>query len=414
MSDTATIVLIAVLVVVVAVVVTLIVRRQRYKKALKDRGWHFDPQPPIEAVHDHQAPPFGLGFDRSIDEAISGTTSSGVPFRVFEYAYTDAGPKFDERLASLHLPLALPDVFVSSGGVRSGVDLAVVNIDPRLQVRAANVPAARAVLDQGLLDAIAVFGQAGYRVDLSIDGTQLVAIGAPKKPEELQAYLDALAAVAAAVNVPALAGYAITPRPPGLGFYGRPDWVLVGRDDNLISTYGLTTAGFGHKTEKVVRGHNDGLPIDAFIHRWKTTRTESYTDSEGRAQTRTVTDSHSETVCIVTMSFAFPLISIGGGWGGERVRFESEEFNDRFKVKTKNPKFAYDVIHPRTMEFLVAANPPHFRIEDRQMRFAVTTHDQLMVGYCADFAHEFFGRVPSFVWDNLGVAQPTFRRAIES
>ncbi len=414
MSDTTTIVLVAVIAVVVAVVVALIVRRQRYKKALRDRGWHFDPNPPIEAVWDHQAPPFGLGFDRKADEAISGTTTAGVPFRVFEYAYSDAGPTFDERLASLQLPVALPDVFISTGGVRNGVDLSPIDVDPRLHVRAGNVSAARRVLDQGLLDAIAGFGQAGHRVDLSIDGDHLVAVGAPKKPEELQIYLDALTRVAQAVNAPALAGYATAPRPPGLGFYGRPDWVLVGRDDSLIATYGLTTAGFGHETDKVVRGHNDGLPIDAFIHRWKTTRTETYTDSEGRAQTRTVTESHSENICIVTMPFAFPLLSVGGGWGGERVRFESEEFNDRFKVRTANPKFAYDVIHPRTMEYLVAANPPQFRIEDHQMRFSVSTHDQLMVGYCADFAHEFFGRVPSFVWKNLGVAQPGFRRALES
>ena len=31
----------------------------------------------------------------------------------------------------------------------------------------------------------------------------------------------------------------------------RPsDWKLIGRDDTLIAKYGLTTAGFGHITEK--------------------------------------------------------------------------------------------------------------------------------------------------------------------
>ena len=169
--------------------------------------------------------------------------------------------------------------------------------------------------------------------------------------------------------------------------------------------------GFGHSHREAGPGHNDGLPLEAFVHRWKTQRTETYTDSEGNTQTRTVTEHHAETVCVVNLPFAFPLISVGGGWGGQRVRFESEEFNDRFKVKTNSPKFTYDVIHPRTMEFMMAAQPPDFRIEDQLMRFSVGSHDTLMIGFCADFAHEFFGRVPSFVWKNLGLDRPEFRRS---
>jgi len=74
------------------------------------------------------------------------------------------------------------------------------------------------------------------------------------------------------------------PLPAGFGFYGHPDWQLIGRDDALIAKYDLTTAGFGHTTEKVIRGNNDGLPIEAFVHRWKTQRTETYTDSDGHTR----------------------------------------------------------------------------------------------------------------------------------
>ena len=150
---------------------------------------------------------------------------------------------------------------------------------------------------------------------------------------------------------------------------------MIDRDDTLIAKCSLTTAGFVHSTEKVIRAPNNGLPIEAFIHRWKTQRTETYTDSEGRTQTRTVTDNHSAILTAITMPFSFPLISVGGGWGGKKIRFESEKFNDRFTVRTDDAKFASDVIHPRTMEY----------------------------GSCADFAHEFFSRVPSFVWKNLQI-----------
>jgi hypothetical protein len=78
-------------------------------------------------------------------------------------------------------------------------------------------------------------------------------------------------------------------------------------------------------------------------------------------------------------------------------------------VRTDNPTFASDVIHPRTMEFLMAVQPPGFRIEGDAMRFSVDKHDTQSIGFCADFAHEFFGRVPSFVWKDLQINPPAFR-----
>ena len=308
------------------------------------------------------------------------------------------------------MALPLPDLFISTDSSRSSVELPQVEIDPRFQVRAADAGYSKTALSASVLDAIADFGQGGNRVDLSIDGQQLVAVGAPKDPEQLQTYLEKLGAVAQAFNPEALAQYRISPLPTGFLFYGHPDWQLIGRDDSLIAKYGLTTAGFGHSTEKLIRGFNDGLPIEAFIHRWKTQRIETYTDSEGRTQTRTVTDDHSEILTAITMPFSFPLLSVGGGWGGKKVRFESEEFNDHFTVRTDNPKFASDVIHPRTMEFLTAVQPPGFRIVGDGMRFSVDKHDTQLIGFCADFAHEFFGRVPSFVWKNLQITPPAFRR----
>ncbi len=121
MSNTGTVIVVAVVIVVVALIAFLIVRRQRYIRALRGRGWTFESSPVLAWVLDHHAPPFGLGFVRDVDEAISGTTTTGVPFRVFEYNCAEAGPKFDQRLASLGLRTALPDLFVSAGPARAGV-----------------------------------------------------------------------------------------------------------------------------------------------------------------------------------------------------------------------------------------------------------------------------------------------------
>ena len=42
-----------------------------------------------------------------------------------------------------------------------------------------------------------------------------------------------------------------------------------------------------------------------------------------------------------------------GGIGFDDIDFESEEFSRAFWVKSENGKYAYDVIHPQMMEFLL-------------------------------------------------------------
>jgi hypothetical protein len=97
------IILITIAALILALIAFLIIRRQRYACALRGRGWTFESRPALESVLDYHAPPFGLGFVRKVDEAISGTTAGGVPFRVFEYANSE-GPRFDDRIASIRLP----------------------------------------------------------------------------------------------------------------------------------------------------------------------------------------------------------------------------------------------------------------------------------------------------------------------
>ena len=142
-------VVLAVVLVGVAVAVALLVRRHRYVTSLRERGWSFESAPRLEWVLDHHAPPFGLGLERAVDEGIAGTTAGGVPFRVFEYAVKGGGPRFDARLASLRLPLTLPDLFVSAGPVRPGVRLPALPLEPALQVHAADPGYARALLSPG-------------------------------------------------------------------------------------------------------------------------------------------------------------------------------------------------------------------------------------------------------------------------
>ena len=55
---------------------------------------------------------------------------------------------------------------------------------------------------------------------------------------------------------------------------------------------------------------------------------------------------------------------IAGAFGFDDIDFESEEFSRRFHVKCANKKFAYDVVHPRMMEFLLRDCPSAIDIEN--------------------------------------------------
>lgn len=123
-------------------------------------------------------------------------------------------------------------------------------------------------------------------------------------------------------------------------------------------------------------------------------------------------ENHREVVAGVRVPFPFGSLSVGGRGRGAKVQLESEEFNRRFTVRADNTRFAYAVLHPLTMEFLLAVAPPGFAIAGGLMRFDVRQHDSVTVGLVADFAHEFFRRVPTFVWADLGLRPPRFRSTL--
>ncbi|MCK5945572.1 MAG: hypothetical protein KAI24_26515 [Planctomycetes bacterium] len=52
-----------------------------------------------------------------------------------------------------------------------------------------------------------------------------------------------------------------------------------------------------------------------------------------------------------------------GAFGFDDIDFESDEFSRRFYVQSSDRRFAYDVLHPRMMEFLLAERPPMLDIE---------------------------------------------------
>jgi hypothetical protein len=88
-----------------------------------------------------------------------------------------------------------------------------------------------------------------------------------------------------------------------------------------------------------------------------------------------------------------------GFLGFDDINFESNEFNERFHVKSSDKRFAYAVIDPRMMEFLLQDDPP--AMELRLGRCCLLHGERCWTPeqFAATFAwaREFFARWPSHV-----------------
>jgi hypothetical protein len=389
-----------------------IVRRRRYLGRVRALGWTLEPNPSLSQIADLKAPPFGLGLRRSVDELVSGTTAAGHAFRVFEYDYSGAGHSYSERVACLQLPFGLPDAFITDAEhARAGISPAGAALvqaeEGAIRVIAADPAYATQVL-AAVSPGVTTPGPLADNLDLGIDGDHLVVGRAPKNTDDLQAFLAALDPIVGGLSDTALRGHEVAPASAGSSFYGHPDWQFAAAGAEVLNYYPVTTGGYGHQVTDPITGLRDGIRMDAFTHEWKTDRIETYTDSEGHSHTRTVTDNHSEPVCGFLLPFDLPGLSVNGRQLGHKVAFESDAFNRAFTVRTDDPKFASDVIHPRTMEWLLATAPRGWTVQGSVVVFEVEKHDQLLVDACEATLRGWLGRIPRFVWDDHGLPIPPY------
>lgn len=391
-----------------AVIIVFVVRRRRYIRSLTDKGWQFVNTPGQEVLDGFSVPPFGLGFRRQPDEQVLGTSQGGVPFQVFDLK-TEQGRV---RLLALPLPFPLPE-FVAAGSPRSGLRAADLGDFGGVHLWADNVAFAETLWPM-IEGPVRAFG-AGQAVELSIDGGNLVLLGAPTNAEELEAFVEAAAPIVQSLDGARLAPFQTPPPPPGFVFYRHPDWRYLGDDDTMLDRVRHSTGGHNHEAHDVVTGDRGGLTFIGLRHTWDTTRTETYTDSEGRTQTRTVTDHHSENILEGYLPFPLPYLAIGPdaigpGWfrRGRIVDFEAQSFNDAFDVRAENPKFASDVVHPRQMEYLERVRPTPFAIDGTLVTFDVARHSHDEIDHATETFRGFLSRIPSFVWADLGVVPPQF------
>ena len=101
------------------------------------------------------------------------------------------------------------------------------------------------------------------------------------------------------------------------------------------------------------------------------------------------------------------LTRIGNALGLDDIELESEDFNRKFRVHADDPKFASDVLSPRTMQALLAQPAVSWRFEGSDIvgweegKLSPTRALAL-----ASTLNLVVDGIPSFVWHDHGVGEP--------
>jgi len=121
----------------------------------------------------------------------------------------------------------------------------------------------------------------------------------------------------------------------------------------------LFRRGHGRRAFNVMSGEIEGRDLKCFDYIYKT--------SSGTGKNRHE-ETHHFTCLLLTAPISFKPLSIrpesfldrvGEFFGLDDIDFESDEFSRRFFVKCRDKRFAYDIIHARTMEHLLECGKIH-------------------------------------------------------
>lgn len=165
--------------------------------------------------------------------------------------------------------------------------------------------------------------------------------------------------------------------------------------DITYSALALFNKGDSHKACNIMSGNKEGFYTDIFDYQ--------YTTGSGKNRT-----THSVSVCVFKVPERFQTLhirpenfldKIAGAIGFDDIDFESKEFSSRFYVKSNDRKFAYDIIHPGMMSFLLGfSNTPRIEITGPYCAFYYEARiaPEKYTGLY-HFGREFYNKTPHYV-----------------
>jgi len=162
-----------------------------------------------------------------------------------------------------------------------------------------------------------------------------------------------------------------------------------------LAFLGLFDAGHSRVASNILYGSREGAKVYLFDYRYVT----------GSGKNRQV---HRFNCCVVETGMDFPRLwirrerwydKVAAVVGFDDIDFESAEFSRKFFVKSSSKKFAYEVIHPQMMEFLLQApDKPYIEIHHHICLFYFPFRWNVDVyRYLYEFAFSFLSRIPDWV-----------------
>lgn len=157
-----------------------------------------------------------------------------------------------------------------------------------------------------------------------------------------------------------------------------------GRDtthDDEYAHFELFRRGFDRAAYNTISGEIELRDTRAYCKAgdftYKTRETYTTTDSKGRTRTRTRIVKHHFSYFILELPYRrMPDLlirregffdKIAAAFGKNDIDFESAEFSRKYYVRCEDRKFAYDIIHPRMIEYLLETEPGLVDIENARI-----------------------------------------------
>jgi hypothetical protein len=174
-------------------------------------------------------------------------------------------------------------------------------------------------------------------------------------------------------------------------------------DDSLCVEWAGPPFGLGdhQRATNAIRGQAKE-PFVAFDYSYQT---HSNTSRSGQT-----TETHRFHVVAVQLPGVLPMVQVtpenlltkvGNAFGLTDIELESEDFNRRFRVHSDNPKFASDVLSPRTMTALLALPPAMWRIAGNSiLTWSPGRLQPSTVTSALSMLQTIVDGIPSFVWED--------------
>lgn len=188
-------------------------------------------------------------------------------------------------------------------------------------------------------------------------------------------------------------------------FAASQGWTWVQEDDSWAERFAGDPFGQGdhRRAGNVLTGPFRGRSMVAFDYSYQTH------SSDGKGNQTTTT--HRYAVCALALAANLPrfelvpehlLGRLGTMLGMQDIELESEDFNRRFRVRCEDPKLAYAILPPRTMELLLARPALHLRLAGADaLCWESGAHSPAELLARLDTLSALLDAIPAFVWTDL-------------